>query len=236
LILTQARQAGRSKKKTQSMNLFYAEEEIFDVISVIRGEREIRRENFQSIKSEKMTSVYPQSGSSMMSYSHTSSNFQAISHYGLSYYDSSISDYSDGYQSSVSPDLHFSHHSTTTFKHQHIHQQHQHHHHQQQQQQNCYQNDHDRVYASKEFGFYQPQPSLKSSSITCKDDLSTKRNLKIITNCTKESSIDLEQRINDHDDQKSPLAIAPEIMKRRRTAANARERRRMNNLNYAFDK
>lgn len=32
------------------------------------------------------------------------------------------------------------------------------------------------------------------------------------------------------------VAPAPEILKRRRVAANARERRRMNNLNFAFDR
>jgi hypothetical protein len=32
------------------------------------------------------------------------------------------------------------------------------------------------------------------------------------------------------------IVVAPEVMKRRRVAANARERRRMNNLNFAFDK
>jgi len=31
-------------------------------------------------------------------------------------------------------------------------------------------------------------------------------------------------------------AVAPQVMKKRRLAANARERRRMNNLNTAFDK
>lgn len=157
-----------------------------------------------------MTSVYPQSAHNSMSYNHN--NFQTISHYGLNYYDSSISDYSDGYQSSVSPDLNF-----TNFKPHHHHQHHQN-------QQNFYQNNH------KEFGFYQQQLPLKNQN-NFKEDLNVRRNLKIATNeCLKDD--DLEKKIIG---QKS-LVIAPEVLKRRRVAANARERRRMNNLNFAFDR
>ncbi|KAG5675275.1 hypothetical protein PVAND_005189 [Polypedilum vanderplanki] len=156
-----------------------------------------------------MTSVYPQTAHNSMNYNHN--NFQTISHYGLNYYDSSISDFSDGYQSSVSPDLNF-----TNFKNHH-------HHHHQQQQQHFYQNHH------KEFGFYQQQFTSKNQN-NLKEDLSVRRNLKVATNCMKDD--DLEKKIVG---QKS-LVIAPEILKRRRVAANARERRRMNNLNFAFDR
>ncbi|KAG5675269.1 hypothetical protein PVAND_005183 [Polypedilum vanderplanki] len=153
-----------------------------------------------------MTSVYPQTAHNSMNYNHN--NFQTISHYGLNYYDSSISDFSDGYQSSVSPDLNF-----TNFKN----------HHHQQQQQHFYQNHH------KEFGFYQQEFTSKNQN-NLKEDLSVRRNLKVATNCMKDD--DLEKKIVG---QKS-LVIAPEILKRRRVAANARERRRMNNLNFAFDR
>jgi hypothetical protein len=165
-----------------------------------------------------MTSVYPQQSGNSMSYNH--SNFQAISQYGLSYYDSSISDYSDGYQSSVSPDLNYCQASYKNY-----------HPLQHNQQQNYYQNDH----KGSLLGIYQQQsqhqhPAKPLSSF--KDDL---QNLKITTDCMRETSstLGLAKKIVINE---KPLVVAPEVLKKRRSAANARERRRMNNLNFAFDR
>lgn len=49
---------------------------------------------------------------------------------------------------------------------------------------------------------------------------------------------DLSKRLMEQNeiDASSLVAPPPEILKKRRVAANARERRRMNNLNFAFDR
>lgn len=155
-------------------------------------------------------------------------NYHNFSTYGLNYFNES-SEYSDGYQSSISPiaspDLsschvknqqNFSQNGSSSY----------YHHHQQQyshQQQSFNKFTHNIENYNKN-NFYENQNcgnSQKSQNTHVHLAIGEKSLI-----CDEKKSILMEK----------PLIVAPEVLKRRRVAANARERRRMNNLNFAFDR
>lgn len=153
-------------------------------------------------------------------------NLHNFSTYGLNYYNESTgSEFSDGYQSSISPDLgscRMKNNSSQFYPHESLHYP------QYSQQQNSFKTvphknlntnfcDNNHAYQNlneaKNAGKYQKSQNFESFLM-------------------KKSSEDVKKSILDT----RPVMIAPEVLKRRRTAANARERRRMNSLNFAFDK
>jgi hypothetical protein len=146
-------------------------------------------------------------------------NFQNYSTYGLNYYNDSAAEYSDGYQSSISPvaspEL-----SSCRIKNNF---------------QQLHQND---------FFNYQNFPSqqIKNEENSRKNFQSfEERNFNEIQTFKTPQKLSkpqlnagMKKMIQTHPEK--PIIVAPEVMKRRRVAANARERRRMNSLNFAFDK
>lgn len=151
-------------------------------------------------------------------------NFHGYSGYGLNYFNDSASEYSDEYQNSLSPISLPEHQSQYTaaathyngFYNQTL--------------SKNYQNDHT---------FYQ-QPYTPSKNLpvniekfsSCREEQRTEMKFpkvqeKLINRCENFDKKGIEQK---------SLPASPEILKRRRVAANARERRRMNNLNFAFDR
>lgn len=146
----------------------------------------------------------------------TGSNFQNFSTYGLSYYNDSGAEYSDEYQSSISPVAspelsscriknNFQQYPTNDFY--------------------CYQN-----YSSQHI---KNEETLKRNyQHFDKLNLHEMQNMK--SPLKPQLSIPMKKMIQNHPNK--PIIVAPEVMKKRRVAANARERRRMNNLNFAFDK
>lgn len=164
--------------------------------------------------------------SSSVNYNNNLHNFSS---YGLNYYNESTgSEFSDGYQSSISPDLN-----------------------------SCRMKNNGSQFYPHESSFYpqytQPQNSFKAvpqknlNTNFC-DNRHAYENLKFNENSKNAVKYQKSQNFesflikkNLEDEKKAildnkPVIIAPEVMKRRRTAANARERRRMNSLNFAFDK
>lgn len=172
-----------------------------------------------------MTSTYM---TTSVSYGVTSNNnYHNFSTYGLSYYNES-SEYSDGYQSSISPIASPDLSSCRMKNHQNFSQNGSSYYHQQQytqqhQQPNFNKFPHNNENYSKT-NFYQNQNCENSQKLQNTQMLPVMRKKSLI--CDEQKSILLEK----------PLIVAPEVMKRRRVAANARERRRMNNLNFAFDR
>lgn len=147
-------------------------------------------------------------------------NFQNYSSYGLNYYNDSGADYSDGYQSSISP-IASPELSSCRIK-------------------NNFQQFH-----QNDFPYYQnfaPQQNIKIEENKMKNfqnfekiNFNQIQNFKNPQKSSKpQLSVGIKKIIQTHSNK--PINVAPEVMKRRRVAANARERRRMNSLNFAFDK
>lgn len=146
-------------------------------------------------------------------------NFTNFSNYGLNYFNDSTSsaEYSDGYQSSISPPIESPELASCRIK---------------QNFQQFHQND-----------FYCLQNNFQSHQIV-KSEENFKKNfhenfteIQNFKNPQKSSSrpqVSSGIKIQTHSNK--PIIVAPEVMKKRRVAANARERRRMNNLNFAFDR
>lgn len=182
-----------------------------------------------------MTSTYMMSSSSNIYYNNSNNNsysnnsfnnFNNFTNYGLNYYNESTgSEFSDGYQSSISPDLSI---TTATTSCQVKNQYYQHEFYPQyshQQLQHPVQN----IKFTKKENFSCNYENLKFNGKTA-----TNLNQNLKKNCgVKKLILDTS---NTTISNKSVTTVAPEILKRRRTAANARERRRMNSLNFAFDK
>ena len=157
-----------------------------------------------------MTSVFMTSSINSANYN----NFHGYSNYGLNYFNDSASEFSDEYQNSSSP---ISSPKYNVQCHMNI-------------QYNGYYEQVPTKNLQNNFTFY--QQSNPNNIEECKKFSNCRENTvqdhhKIISRCES-----LEKKSGE---EKS-VAIAPEILKRRRTAANARERKRMNNLNYAFDR
>jgi hypothetical protein len=161
-----------------------------------------------------MTSVYmPTSSINSTSYN----NFHGYSNYGLNYFNDAVSDFSDEYQHSLSPVSSPDHLNA-------------------QYQVNLpYNGFYNQVtsnnfYQQSNFNkIHQAQPEDFRKFSDCKqqEEIKFPKDLLKFNRCEtfEKKSID----------QKS-VSVAPEILKRRRVAANARERKRMNSLNYAFDR
>lgn len=186
-----------------------------------------------------MTSTYLMSSSSMMNrgLNFNNSNAHTYSNYGLSYFnESSASEYSDGYQSSVSPDLSScfikssSHTPTTTSAHHQKEAPYYYHHHQNYQQPNT-------IKPSAHIGnenFTNFNDNFNSLNFYEMKTLEKYQKPTHLQNFPmKKKTLSAAQKCMLNDKQ---IIVAPEVMKKRRVAANARERRRMNNLNFAFDK
>lgn len=137
-------------------------------------------------------------------------NFQNYSTYGLNYYNDSGAEYSDEYQSSISPVASPELSSCRIKNFQQFHQ--------------------------NEFSYYQ---NFSSHSHQIK--IEENKNFPQIQNFKSPQKLSKPhlsagiKKIIQANPEKSIIA-APEVMKKRRVAANARERKRMNNLNFAFDK
>lgn len=172
-----------------------------------------------------MTSTYMMSSSVSCGVNYNN-NLHNFSTYGLNYYNESTgSEFSDGYQSSISPDL-----SSCRMK-----------------------NNNSSQFYPHESPYY-PQYSQQQNSFKavphknlntnfCENSHAYGNETKNATGkyqktqnfesfLIKKNSEDVKKAILDN----KPVIIAPEVLKRRRSAANARERRRMNSLNFAFDK
>lgn len=163
-----------------------------------------------------MTSTYMQTSVNYGGFNRTSveNNFQNFSTFGLNYFNDSSAEYSDGYQSSISP-IASPELSSCRLK-------------------NNFQQ-----FPQNDFCYYQNF----SSSNQIKREEEKFQNFNEIPNfkSPQKSSLKppqlntgIKKIIQTHSNK--PINVAPEVMKRRRVAANARERRRMNNLNFAFDK
>lgn len=185
---------------------------------------------------------------------HTDYHATQMSTYGLNYFNDncSTSDCSDGYQSSISPVASPSLGSQNYFTDQ---QNYSNSVNYQNQQNSYYQSNHQNDYympnSYKLDLQIKPYPIVKTESTT-----STSAPPKTPSNHMKVNRFahqftqqheNLTKQFLEH--QKIPSTTAttitstaavtnppPEILKRRRVAANARERRRMNNLNFAFDR
>jgi hypothetical protein len=201
-------------------------------------------------KKVKMTSTF------MTMHRENIHNTTTMSTYGLNYFNDacSTSDYSDGYQSSISPVA-----SPSLGSHQNYYVDNNNYSHQNysspQKKYYDYQND-------PQNNYYQKSSTITSNyQVDCMPN-SYKLNVQIQPLSTKicESSLTTsapekvtkvnrfaQQFNNQHETltkkfleekktSSETIAPAPEILKRRRVAANARERRRMNNLNFAFDR
>jgi len=157
-----------------------------------------------------MTSVFMTSSINSVNYN----NFHGYSNYGLNYFNDSASEFSDGYQNSASP---ISSPEYNVQCHMNI-------------QYNGYYEQN--LTKNQNLTFYQqPNPINKIEECqkfsNCIVDNTVKDHHKIISRCESfEKKSGEEKSVN----------VAPEILKRRRVAANARERKRMNSLNYAFDR
>lgn len=142
-------------------------------------------------------------------YGRSENNFQNFTNYGLNYYNDSGAEYSD--QSSISP-IASPELSSCRLK-------------------NNFQQNSDFPYNYQNYPNYQ----IKNEENFNKN-FNEFQNLKSPQKLSKpQLSAGIKKIIQTHPSNK-PIIVAPEVMKRRRVAANARERRRMNSLNFAFDK
>lgn len=148
-------------------------------------------------------------------------NFQNYSNYGLNYFNDSASsaEYSDGYQSSISPPIESPELSSCRIKQnfQQIHQSDFY----------CLQNN------------FQSHQIIKSEEIYKKnfhENFTEIENFKSPQKSSFKSHMNMGMKKLIQTHSNKPIIVAPEVLKKRRVAANARERRRMNNLNFAFDR
>lgn len=166
-----------------------------------------------------MTSTYMTSSvnyGSACSVGGTGNNFQNFSSYGLNYFNDSGAEFSDGYQSSISPvaspELSSCRVTKNNF-------------------QQFHQND---FYCYQNFSSHQIKSERNYQSYD-KINFNEIQNFKSPPKISKpQLSVPMKKIIETHPNK--PIIAAPEVLKKRRVAANARERRRMNNLNFAFDK
>jgi hypothetical protein len=157
-------------------------------------------------------------------------NFHNFTNYGFNYYnDSYTSDLSEGYQSSISPGLNscanqngpdrdLNECSVRSLN-----------------QDDCvyYQSHLNRQDCNMNF-VENRKPWVKLERILQKTDSkweNDQKSQKVLKNLSHEKMIE-----NKLENLQKTIIVAPEVLKKRRTAANARERRRMNNLNFAFDR
>jgi len=180
----------------------------------------------------------------------TQTSATTMSTFGINYFDTcSSSECSDGYQSSISPPIvspafgQFIEKHSISYNEGY----------------NYYKNQHSNY--QPDYSFYQPPSNINTSSSYIKDtktiltnDYTQLAQAKPYINSPKESTLKvaktnrfLQQFNQQHEslckkveqelqsNEQIPNA-APEVLKKRRVAANARERRRMNNLNFAFDR
>lgn len=159
-----------------------------------------------------MTSVFMTSSINSVNYN----NFHGYSNYGLNYFNDSASEFSDEYQNSTSPV------SSPVYNvqcHMNI------------QYNGYYEQNMTRNHQNNNSTFYQ-QPSPINKIEECQK----------FNNCRQETikdhhrAISRCQSVEKNSGEVKSVVVVPEILKRRRVAANARERKRMNNLNYAFDR
>lgn len=86
--------------------------------------------------------------------------------------------------------------------------------------------------------FYYQSPNLNSTNSDENPIItsSTEKSVKNKRGRKKGSKKDEQTKVNKRIEDRSESPVSPTVMKKRRLAANARERRRMNGLNTAFDK
>lgn len=184
------------------------------------------------------TSTYMMMSSSIsggVNYNNSNNHLHNFSTYGLNYYNESTgSEFSDGYQSSISPDLSSCQMKGSQFYHNDF--QHSHHHPSHNIQNSSIKFQHKNV-TSNGYCDLNMYGSVKFSEIkNFSEKIQTHHHQQYIHQKKKSphcNEVHMTKKSNVHT---KPPTIAPEILKRRRSAANARERRRMNSLNFAFDK
>ena len=143
-------------------------------------------------------------------------NFHGYSNYGLNYFNDSASEFSDEYQNSTSP---VSSPQYNVQCHMNI------------QYNNYYEQNMTKNPQQNNLTYYQ-QPSPIDKIVECQK----------FSNCRQDTIKDHQniisrcESIEKSSGEEKSTVVVPEVLKRRRVAANARERKRMNNLNYAFDR
>lgn len=181
-------------------------------LSVFSLNRIVSEKGRKINKNLKMTSTFMTTTTSVNygAYNRPSeTNFQNFSTYGLNYYNDSGAEYSDGYQSSISPIASPELNS-------------------------CRIKNNFHQFNQNDFCYYQnfTTPQIKSENF---QEIQNFKSPQKISKPHLSAGAKKIIEINPNNLNK-PIIVAPEILKKRRVAANARERRRMNSLNFAFDK